>query len=149
MFMNCDESLLQYHFYSRSKDLLEMFKLGLNKLLQWNSISMVLFLIWLIIIKAIHNIDFTIIIVLAMQIASLWIFSLFIYLCNLLFFYEVASRRGLGCTFFYSSFVLIYHPSDCFCLLEGSSNFKSKVTKIAKEANISLIYEFYNEQIKV
>ena len=83
MFMNCDESLLQYHFYSRSKDLLDMFKLRLNKIAQWNGISMALFLSWLIAIKVLYNVSLLPIMILGLQMASLWIFfsvhTLFVY----------------------------------------------------------------------
>ncbi|MCD1147591.1 hypothetical protein LQU94_05630 [Peptoniphilus sp. KCTC 25270] len=40
MFINCDESLLEYGFYQRPKDLLTMFTLRLKKLLLWNGLPL-------------------------------------------------------------------------------------------------------------
>lgn len=40
MFINCDQALMQYGFYRRPQDLLEMFGLRLKKLLTWSSLAL-------------------------------------------------------------------------------------------------------------
>lgn len=83
MFINCDEALMQYGFYRRPKDLLEMFRLRVKKLLIWNGIPLLTSIIWLILMKFVYNIETTYALVISLQIISLWVFftvhTLFIY----------------------------------------------------------------------
>ena len=83
MFINCDEAFLQYDFYNRPKDLLEMFKLRLKKLLKWNSLSMIILSIWIVAITAFFDLDTMQAIIDIIQLVSLWVFftvhTLFVY----------------------------------------------------------------------
>lgn len=83
MFINCDQALMQYGFYRRPKDLLKMFSLRIKKLLFWNGLPLLVSWVWLGAMKLIFNIETADILIIAMQIASLWVFfsvhTLFIY----------------------------------------------------------------------
>lgn len=83
MFINCDEAFLQYDFYNRPKDLLEMFKLRLLKLLKWNSLGLIILLIWIIGGGFTFEADKVKILTVTLQVVSLWVFftvhTLFVY----------------------------------------------------------------------
>lgn len=83
MFINCDEAFLQYDFYNRPKDLLEMFKLRLLKILKWNSLGLIILLIWIIGGSFIFEADKILMATAIIQSISLWVFftvhTLFVY----------------------------------------------------------------------
>lgn len=83
MFINCDQALMQYGFYRRPKDLLQMFKKRLEKLLLWNSLISLSLIIGLSINLVIWGLSFSEFFVFFIQIISLQIFfsvhTLFIY----------------------------------------------------------------------
>ncbi|MDO5026729.1 MAG: hypothetical protein Q4E50_02735 [Tissierellia bacterium] len=83
MFINCDQAFLQYDFYKRPKDLLEMFRLRLMKLLLWNSLPMLVILALMLGLKLNFNLDGTMVFTSMLQIISLWVFfslhTLFVY----------------------------------------------------------------------
>lgn len=74
---------MQYGFYRRPKDLLEMFRLRVKKLLLWNGIPFLLSIIWLVLMKFIYSADTIYTLIVSLQIAALWLFfsvhTLFIY----------------------------------------------------------------------
>ncbi|MDO5027884.1 MAG: hypothetical protein Q4E36_01350 [Bacillota bacterium] len=83
MFANCDQALMQYGFYTRPKDLLEMFFLRLKKLGFWNALSILPFGIFLVLMKSIHGAALEDVIILGLQYLALWVFfsvhTLFVY----------------------------------------------------------------------
>lgn len=83
MFMNCDQSLMQYGFYRRPKDLLKMFTLRLKKLSLWNSLPFIVFLIFIIIYYLMGDLSLYDSGIFILEFGALWIFfsihTLFIY----------------------------------------------------------------------
>lgn len=83
MFINCDQALMQYGFYRRPNDLLKMFRLRFIKLLFWNGLPLLIMGIWLIGIRFIYNVELFSLLIVGLQIISLWFFfsihTLFIY----------------------------------------------------------------------
>ena len=83
MFVNCDEAFLQYDFYNRPKDLLEMFTLRLKKLLLWNSLGLVTLLLFFLANALFFDADPKQIAIIAVLSISLLIFftvhTLFVY----------------------------------------------------------------------
>lgn len=83
MFVNCDEAFLQYDFYNRPKDLLEMFTLRLKKLLLWNSPGLVTLLLFFLANALFFEADPKQIAIIAVLSISLWTFftvhTLFVY----------------------------------------------------------------------
>lgn len=74
MFINCDQALMQYGFYRRPKDLLEMFSLRLRKLLVWNGLPLSVFLIWTIFMKVLYKVSASDLAIVALQMIALWVF---------------------------------------------------------------------------
>lgn len=83
MFVNCDQSLMQYGFYTRPKDLLKMFGLRLKKLLKWNGFSLGIFIAYFLILRFFYSATNYEIIILIIQSIALWVFfsvhTLFVY----------------------------------------------------------------------
>ena len=83
MFINCDQALMQYGFYRRPADLLKMFSLRIKKLLFWNGGPLLVTLIWLGLMKVMYGFETKDVLIIALQVISLWIFfsvhTLFIY----------------------------------------------------------------------
>ena len=83
MFINCDQSLMEYGFYTRAEDLLEMFTLRLKKTLKLNFLACIVFFIGLILAKVFYDVDTKLALIVGVEVISLWIFysvhTLFIY----------------------------------------------------------------------
>lgn len=83
MFVNCDQALMQYGFYTRPKDLLEMFKHRLKKLLLWNSLPVIMIIVAMGIIFALESPNPLSVLLIIIQSISMWVFfsvhTLFIY----------------------------------------------------------------------
>lgn len=83
MFMNCDQSLMQYGFYRRPKDLLKMFTLRLKKLSIWNSLPFLVFIVFIGIYYLLGDLTLYDSGIFILEFGALWIFfsihTLFIY----------------------------------------------------------------------
>lgn len=83
MFVNCDEAFLQYDFYNRPKDLLEMFALRLKKLLKWNSLGLIVLGMFFAALVLLFEVSPRKMLINLILVISLWIFfnvhTLFLY----------------------------------------------------------------------
>ncbi|MDO5036780.1 MAG: hypothetical protein Q4E37_00595 [Tissierellia bacterium] len=82
-FINCDQALLQYGFYSRPKDLLRMFTLRLRKTILWNSLINLVLTAYLVLLTLYYGLDPKEVLILALQLLGLMVFfsvhTLFVY----------------------------------------------------------------------
>lgn len=83
MFINCDQSFLQYGFYRRPADLLRMFSLRLRTLLLWNLLPLGIMLLLFLLALPKIGFDWADILVLCIEMLALTVFfsvhTLFIY----------------------------------------------------------------------